>query len=221
MEANESDRCREHERVSKYKPTFLLVALLLLLTSCTSPGKQGTVPAATQLPTSVPTPTATPTPIPPTPTVGPVPHNCPVSHPVPQSISPNLAPAIGSSPVWATWAPGPSIFHLTPLPNSNTYIPSYGWAITKAIWEVGPNYTHPVTVRGHDLFNHTPLLIQIDDTPTASAVLDPQHPNHPVSVIGTDWAEWGSYIVVPKAGCYVMEVSWPTGRWTITLAFGA
>src|SRR6202030_1586969 len=101
-------------------------------------------------------------------------------------------------------------------PPPDTYEPPYGWVVLKTIWEVGPNYAHPVMVRGYDLVDHTPLLIQLLDTPTADAELNPQHPDHPVSVVGNGWAEWGTVFVVPKAGCYVVEVSWPTGHWSVT-----
>ena len=53
------------------------------------------------------------------------------------------------------------------------------------------------------------------------AELDPQHPDHPVSVVGEGWAEWGTLFVVPKAGCYVVEVSWAAGHWSVTFAAGA
>lgn len=204
-----------------YKPIFLLVVFILLLVSCASPGNSSVMTVSTPQPTRAVT--LTPTPIPPEPALSPAPQHCPVSIPTLQSISPNLAPVIGASPIWATWPPDPSIFHgQPPGSNSSTYLPSFGWAMTKVVWEVGPNYTHLVSIQGHELFDHTPLLVQfLDNTPTADAVLDPQHPDHPVSVIGDGWAEWGSYIVAPKAGCYIMEVSWPTGRWTITFAFGA
>jgi hypothetical protein len=110
-------------------------------------------------------------------------------------------------------------------PISPTYTPyfaPFGWALTKAIWEVGPSYTGSVIIQGYDLNDHTtPLYVQfLDDPPTANAVLDPHNPDHPVSVVGGDWAEWGSYIIVPKAGCYVMNVSWPQGHWSITFAAG-
>ena len=58
-------------------------------------------------------------------------------------------------------------------------------------------------------------------SPTADAELDPQHPDHPVSVVGEGWAEWGTLFVVPKAGCYVVEVSWAAGHWSVTFAAGA
>ncbi len=199
---------------------ILITVITMLLASCASPGKQGTVAAATLQPTRVPTPTATPTPVPPVPPLGPVPQHCPVSNPTPHMSLPGLGPVIGASPVWADWTPGGVIAHLSQA-DPDTYEPPYGWAMLKTIWEVGPNYTHAVTVRGHDLFDHTPLLFQFDDTPVADAVLDAQHPNHPWSVVGVGWTEWGSDFVVPKAGCYVVDVSWSAGHWSVTFAAGA
>jgi hypothetical protein len=129
-----------------------------------------------------------------------------------------LAPVIGVAPVWATVPPGPMVYHVgPPLP----CFPSFGWPVVKIIWEVGPNYSSIVTVRGHEITDHTPLFFQFaDPTPTADPELDPHHPDQPRSVIGDGWAEWGSNFVVPKAGCYVMDVSWPTGHWDITFAVG-
>ncbi len=60
-----------------------------------------------------------------------------------------------------------------------------------------------------------------DALPTADAELDPQHPDHPVFVVGEGWAEWGTLFVVPKAGCYVVEVSWAAGHWSVTFAAAA
>lgn len=201
----------------------LLVGCLLLLASCAWSGNPSAVHGVGTTP-SMRTVTATPMPVLPVPTLGLVPRHCPLSHPTRQSISPKLAPVIGTSPAWATWPPDPNVFH-PPPPSSlypNSYTPPFGWHLMKVIWEVGPDYTHSVMIQGHDLFDHTPLYIQfLNDPPTADGVLDPQHPDHPVSVIGESWAEWGSELVVPKAGCYVMEVSWPMGQWSATFAVGA
>jgi hypothetical protein len=176
---------------------------------------------------SAPTPTSgvtvIPTPSPTEPRLDPVPQHCQVSNPTPHMSLPGLGPVIGASPVWADWpSGGPVIAHLSQAP-PGVYEAPYGWAILKTIWEVGPNYTHPVTVRGHDLFDHhTPLLIQFTDSPpTADPLLDPQHTDHPVSIVGERWAEWGTLFVVPKAGCYVVEVLRPAGHWSIRFAAGA
>lgn len=203
--------------------------IFVICTGCAASGTQEAHPGGTMSPAAVGSVTrtpiiATPTPVP-TPRPGPLPQHCPVSNPVRHTISPHLSSVIGTSPVWAAWVPGPNSFHLTPPANSrypSTYEPPYGWYLTKVAWEVGPDYHQLVTIRGYELSDHTPLLFQfLNTTPTADAVLDPQHPDHPVSVIGTNWAEWGSDIIVPKAGCYVMEVSWPTGHWSLTFAVGA
>lgn len=206
-----------------YKPVLFCVALLFLLSACASSNNPNTAPVATSSATrAVSIATAMPTPTQPVPTVGPVPRNCPVSTPMFHTSS-ALAPVIGASPVWATWPRDLGPFHLvSPSDSFSTYEAPYGWAATKMIWEVGPHYTHPVTIRGYDLNDHTPLLFQLsDDTPTASAVLEPGHPDHPYAAYGEDWEEWGSYLVVPKAGCYVMVVSWPTNHWSVTFAAGA
>lgn len=187
-----------------------LVVTLLALTSCAPSVKIHPSPPSTRMPPTTAAPTATPPPL------GQVPTKCPVTNADPQRRL-SLAPVIGTTPVWATWLPGPSIFHGAP----GEYVAPYGWAMTKAIWEVGPNYSDAVTVRGEDIFDHSPLLFQFEDTVTADAVLDPQHPGHPVSSVGADWREWGSAIMPPKAGCYMMQVSWATGHWDITFAFGA
>ncbi len=199
---------------------FGVLVALLLLAACTSPASPGTAHVGVTPPTSaatvIPTPGST------EPKLGAVPQRCPVSNPIPHMRLPGLGPVIGTSPVWADWPPGgPVIAHLSQA-SPDTYQAPYGWALLKTIWEVGPNYTHPVTVRGYELVDHTPLFIQITNTsPTADAELDPQHPDHPVSVVGVGWAEWGTLFVVPKAGCYVVEVSWSTGHWSVTFAAGA
>jgi len=51
-------------------------------------------------------------------------------------------------------------------------------------------------------------------------VLDPQHPDHPGSAVGVDYAEWGSYIYIPTAGCYALEATWSGGHWRILFAAG-
>ncbi len=209
--------------MSKHPSIWFLLAFLIILAGCTSSSPQSTGLVSTIPSKNVPT--ATSTPIPPIPTVGSVPRTCPTNNPTRHVISAQISPVIGSAPVWATWIPGPSVYREGSVTSSNpptNYDPAHGWEITKVIWEVGPNYMHTITISGYELFDHTPVLIQPGgDDPTAHAVLDPRHPDHPVSALGDKWAEWGSYIVVPKAGCYHLEVSWPTGHWAVTFAFSA
>ena len=149
----------------------------------------------------------------------------------PKWSSRNLLLVIGTTPVWAQHGPlGRPGFtsHLVRHIRAPPRPPTAGWqAKLSGKWVRG--LPPPVTVRGNDLYDHTPLYLQFSDsdTPTAVTVLDPKHPDHAVSVVGSDWAEWGVYLVIPKAGCYRMEVSWPAGdaqpagHWDVTFAAGA
>jgi len=156
--SNARTRRRVREMTSKrLSRMVILTGLLLVLTACTSPAPASTPTASAPPPTSAGT--VVPTPSPTELRLDPVPQYCPVSNPTPHMSLPGLGPVIGASPVWADWPPGgPVIAHLSHAP-PGVYEAPYGWAILKTIWEVGPNYTHPVTVRGHDLFDHhTPPL---------------------------------------------------------------
>ena len=111
------------------------------------------------------------------------------------------------------------------IPSYDTYT-RFGWT-WKIIWEVGPSYKGLVALRGVNLQNGTPLWFQfLTDDPTITPLLDPRHPNHPVSKVGEDWVEWGSYVYLPATGCYASEASWPSqanwpsGSWRVTFAAG-
>lgn len=88
------------------------------------------------------------------------------------------------------------------------------------IWEVGPNYPNPITLRATRVSDETPLRFEFDGPPTTTPVLDPAHPPHPESAIGADWREWGSYLYIPTASCYHLKATWPEGSWEITFAAG-
>jgi hypothetical protein len=209
-----------------------LVCLLLGVGMGCAPweGGQRVAVSTTATPTATLRPYVTPTPAP-TPTIGPFPERCPISPPSSHAVFSQLSPVIGAAPVWAEWPAGvPNRFHPNlPPPYPSNYLAPYGWQAGKIVWEVGPRYAQPVTVRGADLYDHTSLYLQLGDaaTPTAVTVLDPLHPGHPASALGASWAEFGSYLVIPKAGCYRLEVSWPAGNsrpaghWSITFAEGA
>jgi hypothetical protein len=210
-------------RVAALTPSLCASVVLMLasLTACESVPSHAaatqTPPSPTQTLTPYPTPTAS------TPTaLTPPPQDCPASQATRADL-PGISPVMGSAPVWATtlWAP----IHLT----ANDAYTRFGWT-WKIIWEVGPSYKGSVAPHGVNLRDGTPLWFQFaaDDptTTTTTPLLDPRHPNHPVSVVGDDWVEWGSYVYLPAAGCYAIEASWPSqanwpsGSWRITFAAG-
>ena len=127
-----------------------------------------------------------------------------------------IVPLGGISPVWATVGGG-GVGTLA----GDTYDRDGGWPV-KIVWEVGSNYHEIVTLRAGDLLNGTLLKWKMspDEHLTTAPVLDPQHPGHPISVIGPQWQEWGSEILIPAAGCYYIEANWPEGHWRDTFAIG-
>jgi hypothetical protein len=162
------------------------------------------------------TSTLSPTPLPPP--LGAVPSNC-TPGPTLRPIFAGLGPGIGQAPLWAFGFGGPRPVLLIPH-SVDEYIAPYGW-IWKIIWEVGPHFSAKITLRGENVRTGIPIGFQFLDGPiVASAVLDPQHPDHPVPVAGEGYAEWGSSIFIPVAGCYQIEAIWPGGQWSFPFAAG-
>jgi hypothetical protein len=69
-----------------------------------------------------------------------------------------------------------------------------------------------------------PLWFQIGDkAPTTTPKLDPTQPGaYPYNPANPDqvFPEYPSYLFIPRAGCYVLEASWPGGHWRIPFAAG-
>ncbi len=182
---------------------------ILLVAGCASTPRTGNT-ASTQTTT---TPTAYPTPTASSPTaLTRAPRDCPTSQAA-QTVLPGISPVMGGAPVWASLS---AIVH---IPSYSTYT-RFGWP-WEIVWEVGPSYTSSVALRGGSLRNSTPLWFQFAGDPTIAPVLDPNHPDHPVSNVGDGWAEWGSYVFLPATGCYYIEATWPGGSWRLDFAAGS
>ena len=191
-----------------------VVLMLASLAACESVPSHAAATETASLPTQTLAPYPTPTASTPTALTPPL-RDCPASQATRADL-PDGMPVIGHTPVWSTLS--------TPIhiPSYDTYT-RFGWT-WKIIWEVGPSYKGAVALRGVNLQNGAPLWFQFaaDDptTTTTTPLLDPRHPNHPVSVVGEDWVEWGSYVYLPMTGCYAIEASWPSGSWRVTFAAG-
>lgn len=201
-----------------------LIGLMLVIAACTqapspqtstTPTVDGARLTASARPSS--TEISTPTPITASgANVGAGPTDCPLGPLLrPQKISDKIVPLIGTPPVWATvGGSGPG--HLA----GDIWDLDGGWPV-KIVWEVGPNYNRPVILLAGNLRDGTFLQWHFPEHQlTTAPVLDPQHPGHPVSVIGPQWNEWGSEILIPAAGCYYVEAIWPEGQWRDTFAIG-
>ena len=206
---------------------WLILAVLVVATGCS-----GSVVAR---PTPTPAPTVTPTlasHLGPTAVSGllaPPPRDCqgvaaPHTMTLPDDFGGGFiggAVTSGDAPAWQFGlAVPPSPLHLesqgaTPYPG------------TKVLWLIGPNYSEPVTLRGHDLRTGTPMWFLLLDLGSDAAnaapslALDPAIPNRG----STDnpaghWNIYGVGIIFTVAGCYDLDVTWPEGHWHTVFAVG-
>lgn len=203
----------------------ILLTLLMLTVSCSQPSlpQMSLTPTVvhsslTPLPTLAPTPTFSFSQTSTNPPLGAIPRDCPQGPP-PQPLISNQGSAVGGSEVWAVGFAGPHAAIHIPF-TYDTYT-QHGWS-WKLIWEMGPSHTSPATISGRNLRTGSPLWFQISDpyAPVVSLVLDPRYPDHPGSVVGPDWKEWGSYIFIPTADCYSLQATWPGGHWQVNFAAG-
>jgi hypothetical protein len=197
---------------------IILFGLLFLMEACsqTAPVTSRSTPsavvrAATTTPPTV-FPVATPPPL------ETMPSNC-TPGPILHQIFPRIEPGIGNAPLWVFGFGGTQpVIRIDP--REDTYMAPYGW-YWKIIWEVGPHFLSMITLRGENARTGAPIWFHLLNGPIAtSAVLDPQHPNHPVPAAGEGYAEWGSAIFIPVAGCYQIKATWPGGQWSFPFAAG-
>jgi len=196
----------------------IIFGLLFVVTACSqtvsappaSPSPARVHPTATTSLTLVPTA--------PPPSIEAIPSDC-VPGPTLHPIFSGLGPGIGKAPLFVFGFGGPHPV-LRIDPSHDPYQAPYGW-IWKIIWEVGPHFASTITVQGNNVRTKAPIRFQLLDEPVvSSALLDPQHPDHPVPAAGDGYAEWGSYLFVPAAGCYQIEATWPRGHWSFLFAVG-
>jgi hypothetical protein len=128
----------------------------------------------------------------------------------------NLA---GRSPVWAgfyaTFDPAGQRYRL----ERDAPRTEHGWRV-KVLWVVGPELGEPARLRGREAESGVALSFDVEDQgvgPTKSGTLDPSQPGVPPT---GDYKEFPSYLYIPQAGCYVLEVEWPEGRWRLVIGLG-
>lgn len=221
----------------KHRWPLLVPLLLVVLASCSSPAASTPQPTAiptidsahltafaqfhpTYPPLPTPTPSQAPVPIPTPPrsALAPMPTNCPLTALPGTKVFPKGwggylqdATLIGRSPVWA----GMGLeLHL--------WTGGDRWTGTKILWEVGQDLTTTATVRVKNLATGAPAWWGKGSQPPSEPVLVLDGSNegyHGVPASG--WFEWGSFVYLLTAGCYSMDVSWPSGGWHIVFAAGS
>jgi hypothetical protein len=204
-------------RIRTQGAALLLLAALVILASC-GPARTSATPTAT--PTVAPTATPAPGPTPVTTLLDPPPTNCPSAPPLQILTFTHFGGFSGSvtlhgdPPVWIAGFNYQTVVHADP----QGYTP---WPETKIIWEVGPNYSQPVSIQAINLQTGELSWWNVDTNapPTRTLVLDQSNPfYHGTPEPG--WNEWGSGLYIPVAGCYALQVTWPGGHWRTIFAAG-
>lgn len=124
--------------------------------------------------------------------------------PAPRASVDGIGGAVGAAPFWVGGLVGS---HATLLAGGTSPAP-YGW-YGKIVTALDGTLSSPVTMRGVNLRNNTPLWFQVGGATTTT-------PTFRRSVGTTD----AGYIFVPTAGCYTLTVTWSTGSWTYTFGAG-
>lgn len=186
----------------------LSVTLLYMLTSCSLPFSSVT---------ATPTPAATATLFAPGPSPVPTllaqaPQHCPTSPSVDSKIFPKGwggydidQRLTGHAPVWEDFIAPSRPLHLE---MGNSYNP---WPGEKVLWEVGPNYAQPVTIKVTNLRTGEPTWWETGlGAPREWVLVQDQAGDRGSPEPG--WHEWASSVFFFQAGCYAMDVSWPGGQ---------
>jgi hypothetical protein len=96
----------------------------------------------------------------------------------------------------------------------------YGWRI-KVLWVVSSTLPQPARVSGREVNTRAPLRFDVGGDaikPTINGILDPAQPALPST--GSGYAEFPSYVYVPRAGCYELQADWSEGRWKLVFGLG-
>jgi hypothetical protein len=133
-------------------------------------------------------------------------------------LSSHFGPGIGGYPAWAVGFGGPVAWRSAGgiVGQQPT---QYGWP-EKVLWVVKRSYPGSVRLRGANLADGVPLWFEIGGRreATVAPVLKALEPAIPYQTEG--WAEFPSYLYIPRAGCYTLEAEWEGGFWRVIFAAG-
>jgi hypothetical protein len=146
----------------------------------------------------------------PGPSLGPAPTNC--SRPTVHAVNSSVGPGIGTSPVFAVGAwDANGVLHA----DRATKV-QYGEQV-KVLWVLAPTTNQPVSLHGGSIGTGLPLYFEVgDSSPTTSPTLAPAAA--PQNEGG--WTYFPSYLDMPAAGCYYLEVDWSGGHWRLEFPAG-
>jgi hypothetical protein len=189
----------------------VLFALAFVVTACDSGGVQGGAGGSSAAEPSSPNPTRR---------LGLLPQGCPAPRPPPRLISlADYGNLVGASPVWAG-------FYANYAPRRGGYRVErdaprtrYGWRI-KVLWVVAAEIGGRARVEAKAVNGRSRLWFNVDERatrPRPHALLDPAQPGVPPN---DKYLEFPTYVFIPRAGCYRLDVSWSGGSWRLVIGVG-
>jgi hypothetical protein len=129
-------------------------------------------------------------------------------------VSKLYGPLVGEDVAWAGFyarLEAPDAFHVRDVPRTDL-----GYRI-KVLWLMTSAQADPVSVKGQSDSGDDVWFEIEGESPSTDGELNP-------AMAGTssdpDWKELPSYLYFPRAGCYLLEVAWRGGSWTIGFGFG-
>jgi hypothetical protein len=135
-------------------------------------------------------------------------------------------PGLGDDPIWITGFVGPTaaLVDLQPLGTSHSHPQgqSVGWYEELSVF-IQRNFTGTITLQGASqgvgglvFFAGKNLL---DFSPVFELDLSSLRLNSMPG--GSQWQVTAINLIIPFAGCYALQVSWPTGSWFRYFAAGS
>lgn len=136
--------------------------------------------------------------------LGKVPANCPPGN-APETFSPDFSQGVGAARlhIWLVGFDGPTAtLRFTGGVNFTTH----GWPYTLML-AAAPDVTQPITLSAKGMFGATNTVwfsTNGVENATGTLTLDP----HTRSPSANGWRSWQFYVLIPSAGCYVLEIGY-------------
>ncbi|MDE3230456.1 MAG: hypothetical protein KGO05_11290 [Chloroflexota bacterium] len=207
-------------RNARWLRLALALTTLALLAGCANTTAVSHPP--TETPTATETPQSGPAPV--SGLLAPPPTDCQaVAEPHRMTLSADFGGGFGAGTVVTGGAPAWQSGLGTPLDLESLGLAPY--PSTKVLWIIGPGYSKPVTLQGHDLRTGTPIWFALlnpgAENLALSVALDPAMPNRGYTDNSAGhWNIYGVGMTFTVAGCYELDVSWPEGNWRTVFAAG-
>lgn len=159
-------------------------------------------------------------------TPGPLPAICPQASMVQPFMTPLDPPGLGDDPIWITGFVGPTaaLVDLQPLGTSLSHPQGQrvGWYEELSVF-IQRNFSGTITLRGESQEPGSLIFFAGQNVLEFSSAFELDLSSLRLNSMpgGSQWQVTAVNVIVPFAGCYGLQVSWPTGSWSRYFAAGS